>query len=139
MNPELKPGDTVVALSSMCQACAVMCGLVSGLVCMWITTHKLTYTIVGGVAGVFVGFLIGMLVGPILFPASPDNVFVVKAGSGALPLALKGCLIAAISTSITIALLAALFSHTPWSQTLIPAAGIAIVIGVCWAFLASFL
>ena len=139
MNPELKPGDTVVALSELCRTSAIICGLFVGPICVWIATHKFLYAFGGLLAGGIIGFLIGHVTGPLLFPSSPGNVFVVKAGSGALILSLKGCLTSAVLTSLTIAILSSVFLHGPWTQTLLTSFGVAIVLGFASACLASYL
>lgn len=139
MNPELKPGDTVVALSELCRTCAIICGVFAGPICVWIAAHKFLYAFVGLLFGGLIGFLIGHVLGPLLFPSSPGNVFVVKAGSGALILALKACLTSGILTALTIGVFSSIFLHGPWTQTLMTGLGVAIVLGFISACLASFL
>ena len=140
MNPEgLSPGDKVVALASMCRVCGVVIGLVVGPLAAWSAAQNILISIASALGGAAGGILAGWLIGLFLFPTSAKRVVVVKAGPGALPSTLKGCITVALLTGLLISLSAYIAWGTAFGQVAFPVLGVALIIGVCWGCMAALL
>jgi len=134
---ELQPGDRVIALASCARGAAVLAGAVAAGITVWLTNHILSSTALSAVGGAFWGYLVGFLVSRALFPATQGNVVVIKVGQGSLPQTLKAAVFSAVPASVLVSLLCALVMRTGILNGLWFSLGSGVVIGICWALLAS--
>lgn len=127
----------MIALAALSQSCAIVCGLIVGPICLWLATRKLLYACGGILLGGLIGLAIGFLTGRLLFQAGPDSVAVIKAGTSAFLPSLKASLTAAVLTALSIATVTSLFSNGPLAGPFLASGGVAIVVGLAWAYLAA--
>jgi hypothetical protein len=139
MQEGLNPGDKVIALAAAATTAAVVAGAVTGTVAAWLTKHKALTSIAGLIGGVAIGWCIGELVGRLLFPASSGNKMIAKWGSAALPLTLKGNIVASLVTSLVICGLMVIIGKTEFKAIAGPCIGSSVVLGVIFALLASLI
>jgi len=130
----LAPGDPIVALASLSTNAAAFSGAGSTLAVFYKADSAWPLLVGGGTAGFVIGAIIGMLAGKALFPASADNVVVVRAGVGALSKCLKATLAPCLLASTLLALSVALVVGVPAAGSLLVVSTIvAISTGVTFA------
>ncbi len=101
MEPEYipKPGDTVVALSSVTLSAGAFVGVLAGIIAGWSVGGVLG--IIGGLAGGGIcGYLVGALVGRHVWKADRGLVVIVRAGRESVPIAAKAGAIGGLSAGI---------------------------------------
>ena len=97
--PELKPGDTVVALGVLSTTVALLAGVINGALVFWALLVPWWGVAAGAAAGGALGALIGMAIARLLYAAPDDHVHVIKTGPAALPQTLRTAFLGAITAS----------------------------------------
>ena len=92
----LKPGDTVIPLKVLCVTAAIVCGAINSAVVTWNFNHTWWLTIVSFFVGAILSWGIAKMASSFVYPAPPDDVLVVKAGTSALPKTIVAAIIGSV-------------------------------------------
>lgn len=138
---QLKPGDTVIPLAGLCITVAIICGAVNSAIVTWNFNPIWWLTIVAFFVGAVLSWVIAKVASSLVYPASPDNVCVVKAGASALPKTIA----AAMMGSVVGLLICGLgYAFIIGGSALVTSVGvplifISVIIGCLWGVLSALL
>ena len=139
---QLNSGDTVIPLAGLIVTTAIVSGSVNAAVVTWKYNHVWWLSLIAFFIAAVVCWFISKKVGHFVFPASSENnVFVVKAGSSALPLTLKAAITGACLSLFIAGLALALLlgGSSLVASTWLIVTSISLVVGILWGTLSALL
>jgi hypothetical protein len=135
-NTTLNPGDKVVDLAGLVRSSAMVTGALTLPLALWILEQDIVWIVSAVAAGGALGFLLGALLGRLFFSAPGGQVWIVKLGPGALPLALKAALNGGVCVGILIGLVAPLILSEVTKVT--PLVGLGTAVGILWGTTSAY-
>ncbi len=139
---QLNPGDTVIPLADLIVKTAIISGAINSAIITWKFNQSWWLTLAAFVIGAVVCWLLARYIGSLVFPATQfDDIFVVKAGSAAIPLTLKAAFIGSSTALLFCGLLYAfiLGGSSLFVSTWVIVTLISLIIGGLWGMLSALL
>lgn len=139
---ELNPGDTVIPLADLVVKAAIISGSINSAIITWKFNPSWWLILVAFVIGAVVCWFLARHIGSLVFPATQfDDVFVVKAGSSAIPLTLKAAFMGSSTALIFCGLLYAfiLGGSSLFVSTWVIVTLISLIVGGLWGMLTALL
>ena len=143
MDPsQLNPGDTVIPLADLVVKATIISGSINSAIITWKFNQSWWLTLAAFVIGAVVCWFLARHIGSLVFPVTQfDDVFVVKAGSSAIPFTLKASFIGSGTALIFCGFLYAfiLGGSLLFVSTWIIVTLISLIVGGLWGMLTALL
>ncbi len=139
---QLNPGDTVIPLADLVVKTAIISGSINSAIITWKFNQSWWLTLAAFVIGAVVCWFLARYIGSLVFPVSQyDDIFVVKAGSSAIPLTLKAAFIGSSTALIFCGFLYAfiLGGSSLFVSTWVIVTLISLIVGGLWGMLSALL
>ncbi len=139
---QLNQGDTVIPLADLIVKTAIISGAINSAIITWKFNQSWWLTLAAFVIGAVVCWLLARYIGSLVFPATQfDDIFVVKAGSSAIPFTLKAAFIGSSAALIFCGFLYAfIVGGSPlFVSTWVIVTLISLIIGCLWGMLTALL
>ena len=139
---QLNPGDTVIPLADLVVKAAIISGSINSAIITWKFNQSWWLTLAAFVIGAVVCWFLARYIGSLVFPVTQfDDVFVVKAGSSAMPLTLKASFIGSSTALIFCGFLYAfiLGGSLLFVSTWVIVTLIFLIVGGLWGMLSALL
>jgi hypothetical protein len=139
---QLNPGDTVIPLADLVVKAAIISGSINSAIITWKFNQSWWLTLAAFVIGAVVCWFLARRIGSLVFPVTQfEDVFVVKAGSSAIPFTLKASFIGSGTALIFCGFLYAfiLGGSLLFVSTWIIVTLISLIVGGLWGMLTALL
>jgi len=140
--PQLNQGDTVIPLADLVVKAAIISGPINSAIITWKFNQSWWLTLAAFVIGAVVCWFLARRIGPLVFPATQfDDIFVVKAGTSAIPLTLKAAFIGSSTALIFCNFLYAFILGGPslFVSTGVIVTLISLIVGGLWGMLSALI
>ena len=139
---QLNPGDTVIPLADLVVKATIISGSINSAIITWKFNQSWWLTLAAFVIGAVVCWFLARRIGSLVFPVTQfDDIFVVKAGSSAIPLTLKASFIGSSTALILCGFLYAfILGASPlFVSTWVIVTLISLIVGGLWGMLTALL